>query len=164
MTARQHPLILTAPCLRMSKLKDAGPTVAVRIKMCGTKEEVATAMVNPFHAQQGGSFNLGKALKKTGKAVAKVLKERRPRRLGSLRNQRPGLQGRPHCKGLAIGVARYVSAASGAAILAETVTGQPEVVALGAAGKAASKLAGAGGEKQPMKPARCRLSQDPTQI
>ena len=65
---------------------------------------------------------------------------------------------------MAIGVARYVSAASGAAILAETVTGQPEVVALGAAGKAASKLAGAGGGEPPMKPARCRLSQDPTQI
>ena len=89
-------------------------------------------MVNPFHAQQGGSFNLGKALKK----VAKGAKAAAP----------------------------YVSAASGAAILAGTVTGQPEVVALGAAGKAASKLAGAGGGEQPMKPARYRLSQDPTQI
>jgi hypothetical protein len=44
------------------------------------------------------------------------------------------------------------------------VTGQPEVVALGAAGKAASKLAGGAKKKQPMKPARYRLSQDPTQI
>ena len=66
MTARQHPLILTGTCLRMSKLKDAGPTVAVRIKMCGSKEEIITTMVNPFHAQQGGSSNLGKALKKNG--------------------------------------------------------------------------------------------------
>jgi hypothetical protein len=132
MTARQHPLILTGTCLRMSKLKDAAPTVAVRIKMCGTKEELVTTMVNPFHAQQGGSFNLGKALKK----VAKGAKAAAP----------------------------YVSAASDAAILAGTVTGQPEVVALGAAGKAASKLAGAGKKKQPMKPARYRLSQDPTQI
>ena len=132
MTARQHPLILTGTCLRMSKLKDAGPTVAVRIKACGEKQEIATTMVNPFHAQQGGSFNLGKALKKTGKAVAKGAKAAAP----------------------------YVSAASGAAILAGTVTGQPEV---GAAGKAASKLAGAGGG-EPMKPARYRLSQDPTQI
>ena len=66
---------------------------------------------------------------------------------------------------LAKEVAPYVSAASDAAILAGTVTGQPEVVALGAAGKAASKLAGAGAKKkQPMKPARCRLSQDPTKI
>ena len=64
MTARQHPLILTGTCLRMSKLKDAGPAVAVRIKMYGSKEEITTAMVNPFHAQQGGSFDLGKALKK----------------------------------------------------------------------------------------------------
>ena len=94
----------------MSKLKDAGPTVAIRIKMCGTKEELATTMANPFHAQQGGSFNLGTALKK----VAKGAKAAAP----------------------------CVSAASGAAILAGTVTGQPEVVALGAAGKAASKLAG----------------------
>jgi hypothetical protein len=37
-------------------------------------------------------------------------------------------------------------------------------VALGAAGKAASKLAGAEKKKQPMKPSRYRLSQDPTQI
>ena len=132
MTARQHPLILTGTCLRMSKLKDAGPTVAVRIKMCGTKEELVTTMVNPFHAQQGGSFNLGKVLKK----VAKGAKAAAP----------------------------YVSAASGAAILAGALTGQPEVVALGTAGKAASKLAGAGKKKQPMKPARYRLSQDPTQI
>ena len=132
MTARQHPLILTGTCLRMSKLKDAGPTVAVRIKVCGEKQGIVTPMVNPFHAQQGGSFNLGKALKK----VAKGAKAAAP----------------------------YVSAASGVAILAGTVTGQPEVVALGAAGKAASKLAGAGGKKQPMKPARYRLSQDPTQI
>ena len=136
MTARQHPLILTGTCLRMSKLKDAGPTVAVRIKMCGTKEELVTTMVNPFHAQQGGSFNLGKALKKTGKAVAKGAKAAAP----------------------------YVSVASDAAILAGTVTGQPEVVALGAAGKAASKLAGGAKKKPPMKPARYRLSQDPTQI
>ena len=91
-------------------------------------------MVNPFHAQQGGSFNLGKALKKTGKAVAKVTKAAAP----------------------------YVSAASGATILAGTVTGQPEVVALGAAGKAASKLAGGAKKKPPMKPARYRLSKDPT--
>ena len=136
MTARQHPLILTGTCLRMSKLKDAGPTVSVRIKVCGEKQEIVTTMINPYHAQQGGSFNLGKALKKTGKAVAKVTKAAAP----------------------------YVSAASGATILAGTVTGQPEVVALGAAGKAASKLAGAGGGEQPMKPARYRLSQDPTQI
>ena len=120
----------------MSKLKDAGPTVAVRIKMCGTKEELVTTMVNPFHAQQGGSFNLGKALKKTGKAVAKGAKAAAP----------------------------YVSAASGAAILAGALTGQPEVVALGTAGKAASKLAGGAKKKPPMKPARCRLSQDPTEI
>ena len=132
MAARQHPLILNGTCPRMSKLKDTGPTAAVRIKMCGTKEELATAMVNPFHAQQGGSFNLGKALKK----VAKGAKAAAP----------------------------YVSAASGAAILAGTVTGQPEVVALGAAGKAASKLAGGAKKKPPMKPARYRLSQDPTQI
>ena len=78
MTARQHPLILTGTCLWISKLKDAGPTVAVRIKMCGTKEELVTTMVNPFHAQQGGSFNLGKALKKTGKAVAKGAKAAAP--------------------------------------------------------------------------------------
>ena len=138
MTARQHPLILTGTCLRMSKLKDAGPTVAVRIKMCGSKEEIITTMINPFHAQQGGgSFNLGKALKKTGKAVAKGAKKAAP----------------------------FVSAASDAAILAGTLTGQPEIVAIGAAGKAASKLAGAGAKKkQPMKPARYRLSQDPTQL
>ena len=87
--------------------------------------------------QQGSGFNLGKALKKTGKAIAKGAKEAAP----------------------------YVSAASDAAILAGTVTGQPEVVALGAAGKAASKLAGAGAtKKKPMKPARYRLSQDPTKI
>ena len=135
MTARQHPLILTGTCLRMSKLKDAGPTVAVRIKVCGEKQEIVTTMVNPFHAQQGGSFNLGKALKKTGKAVAKGAKAAAP----------------------------YVSAASDATILAGALTGQPEVVALGTAGKAASKLAGAG-KKKPMKPSRYRLSQDPTQI
>ena len=135
MTARQHPLILTGTCLRMSKLQDAGPTLAVRIKLCGTKEEVVTTMINPFHTQQGSGFNLGKALKKTGNAIAKT----------------------------ATAAAPYVSAASDAAILAGTVTGQPEVVALGAAGKAASKLAGAG-KKKPMKPARYRLSQDPTKI
>ena len=79
MTARQHPLILSGTCLRMSKLKDAGPTVAVRIKMCGNKEETVTTMANPFHAQQGGSsFNLGKALKKTGKAIAKGAKASAP--------------------------------------------------------------------------------------
>jgi len=136
MTARQHPLILTGTCLRMSKLKDAGPTVAVRIKMCGSKEEIITTMINPFHAQQGGSFNLGKALKKAGKTVAKGAKAAAP----------------------------YVSAASDAAILAGTLTGQPEIVAVGAAGKAASKLAGGAKKKAPMKPARYRLSQDPTQI
>ena len=136
MTARQHPLILTGTCLRMSKLKDAGPTVAVRIKMCGSKEEIITTMINPFHAQQGGSFNLGKTLKKTGKAITKGAKAAAP----------------------------YVSAASDAAILAGTLTGQPEIVAIGAAGKAASKLAGGAKKKQPMKPARYRLSQDPTQI
>ena len=58
--------------------------------MFGTKEELATSMVNPFHAQQGSGFNLGKALKKTGKAVAKGAKAAAP----------------------------YVSAASDAAILA----------------------------------------------
>ena len=83
-------------------------------------------MVNPFHSQQqGGSSNLCKALKKTGKATEKA--------------------------------APYV-AASGAAIIAGAVTGQPEVVALGTAGKAASKLAGGAKKKQPMKPARYRLS------
>ena len=66
MTARQHPLVLTATCWRMSKRKDAGPTVAVRIKVCGEKQEIVTTMVNPFRAQQGSSFNLGKALKKAG--------------------------------------------------------------------------------------------------
>ena len=81
--------------------------------------------------------NLGKALKKTGKAVAKGAKAAAP----------------------------YVSAASDAAILAGALTGQPEVVALGTAGKAASKLAGGAKKKKPMKkPARYRLSQDPTQI
>ena len=103
----------------MAKLKDAGPTVAVRIKMCGSKEEFVTMMVNPLHPQQGGSFNLGKAMRKTGKAIVKGAKAAAP----------------------------YVSAASDAAIIAGTVTGQPEVVALGAAGKAASKLAGAGKKK-----------------
>ena len=102
----------------------------------GEKQEIATAMVNAFHAQQGGSFNLGKALKKTGKAVAKGAKAAAP----------------------------YISAASDAAILAGALTGQPEVVALGTAGKATSKLAGAREKKKPMKPARYRLSQDPTQI
>ena len=136
MTARQHPLILTGTCLRMSKLKDAGPTVAVRIKVCGEKQEIVTTMVNPFYAQQGGSFNLGKALKKTGKAVAKGAKA----------------------------AASYVSAAFDAAIIAGAVTGQPEVVALGTAGKAASKLAGGAKKKKTMKPARYRLSQDPTKI
>ena len=34
----------------------------------------------------------------------------------------------------------------------------------GTAGKAAPKLAGGAKKKPPMKPARCRLSQDPTQI
>ena len=130
MTARQHPLILAGTCLRMSKLlKDAGPAVAVRIKVCGTSEKVVTTMINPFHAQQGSGFNLGKALKKGAKAAAP-----------------------------------YVSAASDAAILAGTVTGQPEIVALGAAGKAASKLAGGAKKKPPMKPARYRLSHDPTKI
>ena len=119
MTARQHPLILTGTCLRMSKLKDAGPTVAVRIKVCGTKDEIVTTMINPFHAQQGSGFNLGKALKKTGKTIAKGAKAAAP----------------------------YVSAARDAAILAGTVTGQPEIVALASAGKAASKLAGAGAKK-----------------
>ena len=77
-------------------------------------------MVNPFHAQQGGSFNLGKALKKTGKAIAKRAKAAAP----------------------------YVCSASDAVILAGAVTGQPEVVALGTAGKAASKLAGAGAKNK----------------
>ena len=103
----------------MSKLKDAGPTVAVRIKVCGEKQEIVTTMVNPFHAQQGDIFNLGKARKKTGKAVAKGAKAAVP----------------------------YVSAACGAAILAGVVTGRPEVVALGTAGKAASKLAGGAKKK-----------------
>ena len=90
--------------------------------MCGSKEEFVTMMANPLHPQQGGSFNLGKAMKKkTGKAIAKG-------------------------KG-AKAAAPYVSAASDAAIIAGTVAGQPEVVALGAAGKAASKLAGAGKKK-----------------
>ena len=93
MTARQHPLILTGTCLRMSKLKEAGPTVAVRIKLCGTKEEVVTTMINASHAQQGSGFNLGKALKKTGNTIAKGAKAAAP----------------------------YVSAASDAAILAGTV-------------------------------------------
>ena len=97
------PIILTGTCLRLAKLKDAGPTVAVRIKMCGSKEEFVTMMVNPLHPQQGGSFNLGKAIKKTGKALAKGAKAAAP----------------------------YVSAASDAAIIAGTVAGQPEVVALG---------------------------------
>ena len=83
----------------MSKLKDAGPTAAVRIKVCGTKDEIVTTMINPFHAQQGSGFNLGKALKKTGKTIAKGAKAAAP----------------------------YVSAASDAAILAGTVTEQPEV-------------------------------------
>ena len=114
------PIILTGTCLRLAKLKDAGPTVAVRIKMCGSsKQEFVTMMVNPLHPQQGGSFNLGKAIKKTGKALAKGAKAAAP----------------------------YVSAASDAAIIAGTVAGQPEVVALGAVGKAASKLAGAGKKK-----------------
>ena len=115
------PIILTGTCLRLAKLKDAGPTVAVRIKMCGSKEEFVTMMVNPLHPQPGGSFNLGKAMKKkTGKALAKGAKAAAP----------------------------YVSAAPDAAIVAGTVAGQPEVVALGAAGKAASKLAGAGNFKK----------------
>ena len=107
-------MVLTGTCLRMYKLKDAGPTFAVRIKVCGGKQEIVTTMVNPFHTQQGGSLNLARALKKTGKAVAKGAKAAAP----------------------------YVSAASGAAILAGALAGQPEVVALGTAGKAASKLAG----------------------
>ena len=61
----------------MSKLKDAGPTVAVRIKVCGEKQEIVTTMVNPFHAQQGGSFNLGKALKKTARQLPRGLRLRR---------------------------------------------------------------------------------------
>ena len=127
------PIILTGTCLRLAKLKDAGPTVAVRIKMCGSKEEFVTMMVNPLHPQQGGSFNLGKAIKKTGKALAKGAKAAAP----------------------------YVSAASDAAIIAGTVAGQPEVVALGAAGKAASKLAGAGKKKSHMTKAnRYRLSSE----
>ena len=72
------PIILTDTCLRLAKLKDAGPTVAVRIKMCGSKEEFVTMMVNPLHPQQGGSFNLGKAIKKTGKALAKGAKAAAP--------------------------------------------------------------------------------------
>ena len=80
---------------------------------------------------------MAKAIRKTGNVVAKGAKIAAP----------------------------YVAAASDAAILAGTLTGQPEIVAVGAAGKAASKLAGAGAKKkQPMKPARYRLSQDPTQI
>ena len=120
MTARQHPLILTGTCLRMSKLKDAGPTVAVRIKVCGEKQEIVTTMVNPFHAQQGGSFNLGRALKKTGKAVAKGAKAAAP----------------------------YVSAATDAAILAGTMTAQPEVVALGAAGNRQGSAKARAGRKK----------------
>jgi hypothetical protein len=70
--------------------------------------------------------------KKTGKAIAKGAKAAAP----------------------------YVSAASDTAIIAGTVSGQPEVVALGAAGKAASKLAGAGKKSQMTKANRYRFSSE----
>ena len=132
---KSSPIILTGTCLRLSKLNGAGPTVAVRIKVCGTKEEFVTTMLNPLHAQQGAGFNLGKAMKRAGKAVAKGAKAAAP----------------------------TVSALSDAAIIAGALTGQPEVVALGTAGKAAAKLAGAGvGKKKPVfrKANRYALSND----
>ena len=123
---KSTPIILTGTCLRLSKLKDAGPTVAVRIKMCGSKEEYVTMMVNPLHPQQGAGFNIGKAVSKASKAIAKGAKAAAP----------------------------TVSALSDAAIIAGTLTAQPEVVALGTAGKAASKLAGAGQKKNGSPPRR----------
>ena len=68
---KSSPIILTGTCLRLSKLNDAGPTVAVRIKVCGTKQEFVTTMLNPLHAQQGAGFNIGKAVKKAAEVVAK---------------------------------------------------------------------------------------------
>ena len=117
---KTNPIILSATCLRLDKLRDAGPTVAVRIKVCGTKQEYVTTMVNPLHAQQGAGFDIGKVVKKTGKAFAKGAKAAAP----------------------------TVSALSDAAMLAGTLSGHPEVVALGNVGKAASKLAGAGPVKK----------------
>ena len=117
---KSSPIVLTGTCLRLRKLNDAGPTAAVRVRVCGTKQEIVTTILNPLHAQQGAGFNFGNAAKRTGKAVAKGAKAAAPN----------------------------VSALSDAAIIAGTLTGHPEVVALGNVGKAASKLAGAGPVKK----------------
>jgi hypothetical protein len=62
-----RPTILTATKVRVDKMKNAGPVVAVKIKVAGGGE-MNTIMQNPYHLQ-GDGFNVGKALNKAGRVI-----------------------------------------------------------------------------------------------
>lgn len=136
-TPTPTPLIVTMTKARAARLaKSNKPTIPIRLKVIGSKDEVVAVLANPFVSdpqespqespQSGEGFDIGKAVKSIGKTV---------------KNAGP------------VGEAMV---AIGAA------TGQPEISALGATTIAASKLAG--GKKKPpptMKAGRYSIMKKP---
>ena len=138
------PVILTITKLRAIKLQNNDNNVTVRINVTGGKAfNTSIQMQNPFNLEGvnatphtnrlvGGAIKVGKVLKVAKRVVKKVAN-----------------------------VAPLISAASDIAMEVGEVTGQPELVALGVAGKGVAtvaKMAGGSKKKQNSKLLRYALT------
>ena len=115
------PLILTATCIRIERLEHAPKIVPIKIKICGHKD--VDILTTMINPFYDNVDLEGDGFGKTVKRVGKAIKKSAP----------------------------LIDKASDLAMIAGTVTGQPELVALGTAGKAVATLTG-GEKKRPIKP------------
>ena len=133
-----RPIILTVTKTRAAKLKAAGPVVAVKIKIAGGGE-LNTILQNPFNLQ-GEGVDVGRVAKKVAKVAGRVVKK-------------------------VAHVAPLINAASDLVVDVGGMTGQPELLALGYAGKGVATAAPivaklAGGSKKNSKKPRYELMTD----
>ena len=123
-------MVASVTMARIQKLDPSGPRlIPVRIRVTGTKLEVDTTMLNPFYdvdELHGAGCDVGKAISSSGTKMGDAVKSAALIISGAAKIAEP-----------------IVGAASDLVIIGGTALAQPEIVVVGALGKAASALAGA---------------------
>ena len=127
-----RPTIISVTKVRAEKLRNAGPAVEVRLRVIGG-DDVTTYMTNPYRKaddMDGGNDMDGGGFNigRAAKSFKTVMKKAAP----------------------------VIDKLSDAAMIAGTVTGQPELLAAGAAGKATATLVDE--SKKTSKPTRYSLT------
>ncbi len=123
-----RPTIISVTKVRAEKLRNAGPAVEVRLRVIGG-DDVTTYMTNPYRTAEDDDMDGGGFnIGRAAKSFKTVMKKAAP----------------------------VIDKLSDAAMVAGTVTGQPELLAAGAAGKATATLVDE--SKKTSKPTRYSLT------